>query len=109
MVHTNLGKLIAEKFKITMPNRDEKKEEPALALEEWARDEAKFKKHFDLPYSDFCDLIEALTPSQHEKYNKILAVHTEAAILWAIHEGKSHGLLKEVPDEPPPTEPVTAG
>lgn len=61
----------------------------------WKKDEAAFLKHFDLPYADFANLILCLTEKQREKYDKICAVNEEAAVLWAIHEGKSHGILEE--------------
>jgi hypothetical protein len=67
-------------------------------LESWVTDPRAFKAHFRIPYEDFCELIEALSPAQEGKYEKIRTVNTEAAILWAIHEGKSHGLLASADD-----------
>jgi len=62
--------------------------------ERWRDDKDAFEGHFKIPYEDFMSLVEALTPEQATKYEKIRAAHEEAAILWAIHEGKSHGLLE---------------
>ncbi len=67
-----------------------------LEVEPWKKDEEGFRAHFDIPYGDFCTLIEAFDEDRSIKYEKIRGVHEEAAILWAIHEGKRHGLLKEV-------------
>jgi hypothetical protein len=64
-------------------------------VEHWKKDEEAFKRHFDIDYLDFCQLIQLLSPAQQSKYEKIRATHEEAAILWAIHEGKSHGILRE--------------
>jgi len=82
-------------------------EEPALPLlesgslepqsvEPWAQDEEAFLLHFDLPYPDFCLLLSGLGKKRAAKYEKIRQVHPEAAVLWLIHEGKQHGLVKTV-------------
>jgi len=67
-----------------------------IILEKWKKDEDGFFDHFQILYDDFVKLVNALNENQQEKYEKIRQVHEEAAILWAIHEGKSHGLLKEI-------------
>ena len=66
------------------------------AVERWKEDEVAFKKHFDLSYEDFCTLYTLLTPEQQAKYDRTQATNEEAAILWAIHEGKTHGHIKEL-------------
>jgi len=73
----------------------EKPPSTELHLEPWKANEEGFLRHFRISYADFCELVKALSPQQQEKYEKIRAVHEEAAILWAIHEGKSHGILEE--------------
>lgn len=67
----------------------------------WKADETGsiFKEHFDIGYEDFMKLIclfEESHPEKFAKFEKIRNTHEEAAILWAIHEGKSHGLLHEL-------------
>jgi len=79
--------------------RAEAREGRHMTVEAWENDKNAFRKHFDIGYDDFCQLIEALSPSQVEKYEKIRRTHQEAAILWAIHEGKSHGILRETGGE----------
>jgi hypothetical protein len=60
----------------------------------WLKDESAFQKHFKIPYSDFGDLLLALPEDLQAKYEKTRRANAEAAILWAIHEGQSHGLLE---------------
>ena len=67
--------------------KQEEKPEP------WKENEASFKEYFDISYSDFCKLADAL-PGKMTKYEKIRSADEEAAILWLIHEGKNKGLLK---------------
>jgi hypothetical protein len=100
-----IGQLIREKILNRKPMEKlqpvaiEGSVQEEVKLESWAADPKAFKTHFHIPYPDFCELIEALTPTQEGKYEKIRVVNTEAAILWAIHEGKSHGLLASADDE----------
>lgn len=70
----------------------------AEVTEPWLEDEDAFFAHFDIPHSDFCELIRLLSKEQQRKYERTRKVNVEAAILWAIHEGKNHGLLVDVPD-----------
>lgn len=70
-----------------------------LAVEPWLDDEDKFGRHFGIAYEDFMTLVTVLSAEQVEKYEKIRRVNIEAAILWAIHEGRSHGLLQEDQDD----------
>lgn len=63
-------------------------------IPEWKKDEEAFLRHFKISYSDFGDLLLALPDDLKEKYEKTRRANEEAAILWAIHEGKSHGLLE---------------
>jgi len=74
---------------------DEMSVEERLRVEPWLDDEDKFEKHFGIAYEDFTTLVTVLSPEQAEKYEKTRRVNVEAAILWAIHEGRSHGLLQE--------------
>lgn len=69
-------------------------EEPT-EIPRWKEDEDSFQRHFGISYSDFGDLLLTLSDEQQSKYEKIRRVHEEAAILWAVHEGKSHGLLED--------------
>lgn len=54
---------------------------------------AAFKAHFDLPYEDFCQLIEAFKGERAQIYEETLKVNQEAAILWAISEGKRCSII----------------
>jgi hypothetical protein len=58
--------------------------------------EEMFRKHFDLPHADFMTLLDAFDEDRMEKYESISAVDEEAAILWAIHEGKQVGIVQTV-------------
>jgi hypothetical protein len=60
----------------------------------WKKDEESFATHFGIPFPDFGELVLALHPAQQKKYEATRQVNEEAAILWAIHEGQSHGLLE---------------
>lgn len=68
--------------------------EEGVQIPGWKKDEAAFLRHFGIPYADFGELILALSPDQQDKYEKTRRANEEAAILWAVHEGKSHGLLE---------------
>lgn len=67
-----------------------------LATEPWLEDEEAFRKHFDMSHADFCVMMEALGENYSEKYEEIREVNAEAAVLWLIHEGKQHGIVKSV-------------
>jgi hypothetical protein len=77
------------------PEVDETQGLPKRVPHDWEEDEKAFGKHFGIAYDNFTQLILLLTPDQHKKYERTLKVNKEAAILWALHEGKSHGLLGE--------------
>jgi hypothetical protein len=72
-----------------MDDAAEVEEEPA-----WKKDEASFATHFGISFPDFGELVLALHTAQQKKYEATRQVNEEAAILWAIHEGQSHGLLE---------------
>lgn len=73
---------------------EESEELDPVKIPEWKKDEESFLRHFKISYSDFGDLLLALPDDLKEKYEKTRRANEEAAILWAIHEGKSHGLLE---------------
>lgn len=62
---------------------------------DWKKDEEAFEAHFDISYDDFAHLILSLPPALAEKYERTRKTNEEAAILWAIHEGRNHGLIEE--------------
>lgn len=61
----------------------------------WNEDEAEFLRHFDMPHQEFCELICALPDAAQQRYEQIRQVDEKAAVLWAIDEGKSRGILHE--------------
>lgn len=72
-----------------------------VVLEPWKDDDsgAEFLRHFGIPYDEFMMLLsvfEESNPDKLHKYEKIRAANEEAAILWAVHEGRSHGILTEM-------------
>lgn len=61
----------------------------------WAEDEGAFARHFDVSYEDFCKVAQSVPGAKLDHYGDILKIDEEAAILWLIKQGKSHGILKE--------------
>lgn len=61
----------------------------------WAEDERAFERYFNISYEDFCKLAQAMPEDKLSRYEDILKIDQEAAILWLIKHGKSYGILKE--------------
>jgi len=72
------------------------KKKEKLAVEPWLENDEAFLKHFDISHADFMTLLDTLGEDYGDKYESIYAVHPEAAVLWLIHEGKQHGIVKTV-------------
>lgn len=62
---------------------------------DWKANEEAFQDHFGIEYDEFTELILALPPSLAATYERTNKVNEEAAILWAIEQGKQRGLIKD--------------
>ena len=61
----------------------------------WQGNEEEFERHFDVAYSTFMEMLASMPEPYQKKYERTREVNLEAAVLWAIHEGVSHGLLRD--------------
>jgi len=64
---------------------------------DWLHDPKKFKAHFDLSAADFKTLVDILPPHLQERYEETGSANPEAAVLWAIHQGRKLGLVVDGP------------
>lgn len=70
----------------------------------WLRDPKKFEACFDISAKDFRVLIDVLPEHLREQYEETGATNPEAAVLWAIHQGRKLGLVVDGPVSTPSTE-----
>ena len=67
----------------------------ASRYEAWRDDPTDFRQQFELSHDDFCVVLRSLPADQLARYESILAVDDEAAIIFAVHKALDLGILRK--------------
>ncbi len=59
----------------------------------WQDDEGAFQMKFGISYPSFVTLVNSFDDDELKRYDSICQASKRAAILWAIDQGKTKGLL----------------